>query len=1047
MRDWTDVNIDWDVLDGEKFADERQAARLLDDAVGLSPQARQAASDEAVDLVERARATRHGGGLMESFLQEFGLSNKEGLALMCLAEALLRVPDAETADALIAEKIGSGAWVEHAWKSDNWLVNASTLGLMMTGSILKVDKGAQKNPGEYFKQMASRLGEPVIRTATRRAMGILGEQFVLGRNIEGAIKRGRNWKTYGSIKPLFSFDMLGEGARTDADAQRYLQKYREAIKVVAAKRQTGGVEDVDGVSVKLTALHPRYQAVKQDQVMEELYPRALELAQAAKAADLGFSLDAEESDRLVIQLKIFDRLARDPSLAGWDGLGIVIQAYQKRASAVLQKLIELGQDCGRRFMVRLVKGAYWDTEIKFAQMNGQPDFPVWTTKPATDLNYLACARLMLAAPDAIFSQFATHNAHTLCAVRQIAAETGNPPYEFQRLHGMGEPLYAAAAQAFPDLGNVRVYAPVGSHEDLLPYLVRRLLENGANTSFVNAFLDEDVPAADVAGGPFKAAPTLDRHPFISTPPKLYGPARLNSKGMDLTQSAVRERLADAQAAFDADAPYPCGPIINGQALTDWGAPMTSPADESFQVATLHESTEEDVERAYKAAREAQPGWNAKGGPARATILRDMADALEANTDRLLALMARETGKTLLDGVAEVREAVDFLRYYAVEAETKFGEPVRMPGPAGETNHLGLGGRGVFVCISPWNFPLAIFTGQVAAALAAGNSVLAKPAEQSPLIAFEAVKLYLEAGLPEGVLHLIPGDGKIGAALTGLPGVDGVAFTGSTGVARIINRTLAAKDGPIVPLIAETGGLNGLFVDTSALHEQVIDDAILSAFGSAGQRCSALRLLLIPDEIGDLLIEGLKGAMDMLKLGDPADPATDIGPVIDADAYSMLESHVERMASEATVLHRAPLSDELAAKGRFFSPALVEISSMDQLTDEKFGPMMHVLRYKRSELEAVARQLADKGYGLTLGVHSRLDRFAERVRAIVPAGNCYVNRNITGAVVGVQPFGGEGLSGTGPKAGGPHYIYRFASEHTVTINVAAQGGDPELLSLG
>jgi len=551
----------------------------------------------------------------------------------------------------------------------------------------------------------------------------------------------------------------------------------------------------------------------------------------------------------------------------------------------------------------------------------------------------------------------------------------------------------------------------------------------------------------VAGGPFKAAPTLDRHPFISIPPKLYGPARLNSKGMDLTQSAVRDRLADAQEAFDADAPYPCGPIINGQALTDWGAPMTSPADESFQVATLHESTEEDVERAYKAAREAQPGWNAKGGPARATILRDMADALEANTDRLLALMARETGKTLLDGVAEVREAVDFLRYYAVEAETKFGEPVRMPGPAGETNHLGLGGRGVFVCISPWNFPLAIFTGQVAAALAAGNSVLAKPAEQSPLIAFEAVKLYLEAGLPEGVLHLIPGDGKIGAALTGLPGVDGVAFTGSTDVARIINRTLAAKDGPIVPLIAETGGLNGLFVDTSALHEQVIDDAILSAFGSAGQRCSALRLLLIPDEIGDLLIEGLKGAMDMLKLGDPADPATDIGPVIDADAYSMLESHVERMASEATVLHRAPLSDELAAKGRFFSPALVEISSMDQLTDEKFGPIMHVLRYKRSELEAVARQLADKGYGLTLGVHSRLDRFAERVRAIVPAGNCYVNRNITGAVVGVQPFGGEGLSGTGPKAGGPHYIYRFASEHTVTINVAAQGGDPELLSLG
>lgn len=1047
MRDWTDVSIDWDALDGEKFADERQAARKLEDAVGLSPEGRQAASEAAIKLVEQARETRHGGGLMESFLQEFGLSNKEGLALMCLAEALLRVPDADTADDLIAEKIGSGSWVEHAWRSDNWLVNASTLGLMMTGSILKVDSRAEKNPGEYFKQMAGRVGEPVIRAAVKRAMRILGEQFVLGRDIESAIKRGRGWKTYGKVKPLFSFDMLGEGARTDDDAQRYLEKYRHAIRVVAEKRQAGSVENVDGVSVKLTALHPRYQAVRQAQVMDELYPRALELAQMAKEADLGFSLDAEESDRLVIQLKIFDQLAREPSLAGWNGLGIVIQAYQKRAMSVLEKLIELGQETGRRFMVRLVKGAYWDTEIKIAQMNGQTDFPVWTTKPATDLNYLACARRMLAAPDAIFSQFATHNAHTLCAVRQIAAETGNPPYEFQRLHGMGEPLYAAAAQTSADLGAVRVYAPVGSHQDLLPYLVRRLLENGANTSFVHAFLDEDVPAAEVASGPFKAAATLDRHPFIPTPPKLYGPNRLNSKGMDLTQASVRTRLADAQNAFDESAPYACGPIINGDARTAEGQAMVSPVDKGFTVSTLHEATQDDVKAAYDIAHQSQPEWNAKGGPARAKILRDMADALEANTDRLMALMARETGKTLLDGVAEVREAVDFLRYYAVEAETKFGDPVRLPGPAGETNHLGLGGRGVFVCISPWNFPLAIFTGQVAAALAAGNTVLAKPAEQSPLIAFEAVKLYLEAGLPKGVLHLLPGDGKIGGALTELPGIDGVAFTGSTEVARIINRALAAKDGPIVPLIAETGGLNGMFVDTSALHEQVIDDAINSAFGSAGQRCSALRVLLIPEEIGDLLINGLKGAMDMLTLGDPADPSTDIGPVIDAEAHRMLSEHVTDMESRAKVLHRAPLSPELAAQGEFFAPTLVEISSLDQLTEEKFGPIMHVMRYKRSDLQKVAKQLADKGYGLTLGIHSRLDRFADMVRAAVPVGNCYVNRNITGAVVGVQPFGGEGLSGTGPKAGGPHYIYRFAAEHTVTINVAAQGGDPELLSLG
>jgi len=1047
MRDWADIQLDWDALDREKFADERQAARALDAAVGLTAQARLRAGEQAVDLVKRARASRHGGGLMESFLQEFGLTNKEGLALMCLAEALLRVPDADTADELIAEKIGSGAWAQHAWKSDNWLVNASTLGLMLTGSVLKVDGAAQNNPGEYFKALAGRLGEPVIRTATKRAMRILGEQFVLGRTIETAIKRGRAWKTYGNVKPLFSFDMLGEGARTDADAQRYHNKYLDAIASVAKKRQDGDVAFVDGVSIKLTALHPKYLAVKEAQVMDELYPRVLEQAKAAKDADIGFNLDAEESDRLVIQLKIFERLAREPALAGWGGLGIVIQAYQKRARFVLEKLVELGRECGRRFQVRLVKGAYWDTEIKLAQMNGQADFPVWTTKPATDLNYLACARVMLSAPEAIYAQFATHNAHTVCAVREIAAELDQPPYEFQRLHGMGEPLYAAAAEAYADLGPVRVYAPVGSHEDLLPYLVRRLLENGANTSFVHAFLDESVPAANVAKGPFDAAATLDRHPFIPTPPRLYGAQRLNAAGLDLTQAHVRARLAVAQTTFDAGAPYPCGPVIAGEALTEWGAPQTSPVDDDFIVSSLHEATEEGVHRAYEAARVAQPGWNATGGVARAAILRRMADALEADTDRLLALMVRETGKTLLDGVAEVREAVDFLRYYAVEAETKFAEPVRLPGPAGETNHLALGGRGVFVCISPWNFPLAIFTGQLAAALAAGNTVLAKPAEQSPLIAFEAVKLYFEAGLPADVLHLLPGDGKIGAALTGLPQIDGVAFTGSTEVARIINRALAAKDGPIVPLIAETGGLNGMFVDTSALHEQVIDDAILSAFGSAGQRCSALRVLLIPEETGDRMIEGLQGAMDALVLGDPADPATDVGPVIDAEAFAMLESHVERMSSEAQVLHRAPLDEALAAQGRFFAPALVEIRDLDQLVEEKFGPTLHVMRYKRADLNRIARQLADKGYGLTLGVHTRLDRFVRDVRAAVPAGNAYINRNITGAVVGVQPFGGEGLSGTGPKAGGPHYIYRFAAEHTVTVNIAAQGGDPELLSLG
>ncbi|MFW6412557.1 MAG: bifunctional proline dehydrogenase/L-glutamate gamma-semialdehyde dehydrogenase PutA [Oceanicaulis sp.] len=1047
MRDLAESLTSWDEIDAYKFADERELARALDAQAGLSEEARKRAGDEAVHLVKTARKTRRGGGLMESFLQEFGLSNKEGLALMCLAEALLRVPDADTADDLISEKIGSGQWAEHAWKSDNWLVNTSTLGLMLTGSITNVDPSARRDPGGYFRRLAGRLGEPVIRTATRRAMRILGEQFVLGRTIEGAIKRGRNWKTYGGQKPLFSFDMLGEGARTDADAKRYQQRYLEAIDAVAARRLDGPIEAVDGVSVKLSALYPRYLAVKEAEVMGFLYPRILEQCEKAAKANIALCLDAEESDRLVIQLKILERLAREPSLKDWGGLGLAVQAYQKRCKPVLEKLVALGRDTGRRFLVRLVKGAYWDTEIKYAQVGGHPDFPVWTTKPATDLNYIACARVMLEAPEAIYPQFATHNAHTVCTVRELAKEAGDPPYEFQRLHGMGEPLYAAAAEAWGDqLRPIRVYAPVGSHEDLLPYLVRRLLENGANTSFVHAFLDPDVPAEDVAKGPFAMAPVLDRHPFIPAPPALYGENRRNSAGIDLSQKSVRERLAEAQAEFDAGAPYRCGAFIDGEAFAENGEPRVSPADLSFTVATVRDSAPGEVDLAYARARAAQPSWDRRGGVERAEILRRMGEVLEQHADRLIAVMARETGKTLSDGIAEVREAVDFLRYYAVEAETKFAGPQRLPGPAGETNHLELRGRGVFVCISPWNFPLAIFTGQIAAALAAGNAVLAKPAEQSPLIAFEAVKLFREAGLPDGLLSLLPGGGEIGARLVELDGIDGVCFTGSTEVARIINKTLAAKDGPIVPLIAETGGLNGMFVDTSALKEQVIDDAILSAFGSAGQRCSALRVIFLPEETSDSFIEGLKGAMDSLVLGDPADPATDIGPVIDQDACAKLDAHLKDMESRAKVLHRAPVTEAMLDKGRYFAPALVEIDSLDVLTEEKFGPIMHVMRYKKSKLAETAARLHAKGYGLTLGVHSRLDRFFIQIREAVPAGNVYVNRNITGAVVGVQPFGGEGLSGTGPKAGGPNYVTRFAAERTVTINVAAQGGDPELLSL-
>ncbi|MFN3834459.1 MAG: bifunctional proline dehydrogenase/L-glutamate gamma-semialdehyde dehydrogenase PutA [Glycocaulis sp.] len=1038
--------VDWDSLDGAKFTPETAAVRALNARIGLSAHDRTAVSAEAVDLVERARAATRQTGLMESFLQEFGLSNKEGLALMCLAEALLRVPDAKTADALIAEKIGSGAWGEHAWKSENWLVNASTLGLMLSGSLMEVDPAARKDPGDYFRAVAGRVGEPVIRAATRQAMRILGEQFVLGRTIKAAIKRGHAWKVPEGHYPLFSFDMLGEGARTAHDAARYHQRYMDAIAAVAATRQDGPAEAVDGVSVKLSALHPRYNVLKADRLWTELYPKVLEQAQAAKAANIGFCLDAEESDRLVISLVILERLAHEPSLAGWNGLGLAVQAYQKRAQDVIARLAELGRASGRRLMVRLVKGAYWDTEVKFAQMNGWPDFPVWTTKAATDLNYLACARALLSAPDVIYPQFATHNAHSLCAVRKIAAELGNEAYEFQRLHGMGEPLYMAAASAF-DLRPVRVYAPVGSHEDLLPYLVRRLLENGANTSFVHSFLDPDVPAADVARGPFDGADSIDRHPFIPAPPHIYGPHRMNAKGTDLSQVSVRADLAAAQAAFDRSMPYACGPVLSGKVKSGTARTQASPADLSLIVSKVTEADEAMVSTAFEAAHKAFEGWDAKGGPARAVTLRALADALEAETPRFIAILAREAGKTLNDGVAEVREAVDFLRYYAAEAEAKFGHAARMPGPAGETNHLELAGKGVFACISPWNFPLAIFTGQIAAALAAGNTVVAKPAEQTPLVAFEAVKLFLGAGLPKDVLQLVPGDGRVGAMMTAHPLLAGVAFTGSTEVARIINRTLAGRDGPILPLIAETGGLNAMFVDTSALKEQVIDDAIVSAFGSAGQRCSALRIIFAPSETADSLIEGLKGAMDALDIGDPADPASDVGPVIDEDALAMLQAHEARMQAEATILHRAPVPAGTADRGHFFAPLLVELKSIDTMEREVFGPILHVVRYKRSELPKLARALAAKGYGLTLGVHSRLQRFLDSVREAVPAGNTYVNRNMTGAVVGVQPFGGEGLSGTGPKAGGPHYLYRFAAERVVTVNISAQGGDPELLNLG
>jgi len=1026
--------MSFDHLDQAKFIDERQAVAAALAARPLGAEDRDAVRQEAEALVRSARRGANRQGVVESFLQEFSLSTREGLALMCLAEALLRTPDEETRDRLIAEKIASADWASHAGQSDSMLVNASTWSLMLTGKLIDPDEEARADLGGFIRRLAGRLGEPVIRRAVAAAVRIMGEQFVLGATIEKAIKRAAQDGF------VCSFDMLGEGARTAADADRYEAAYAAAVKVVAGHAKGQGPEAGHGISVKLSALSPRYEARQAPRVWDELYPRILRLAVQAAKADINLTLDAEEADRLVVSLKLLDRLAREPDLGDWTGLGLAVQAYQKRGPQVIEAVADIARSSGRRLMVRLVKGAYWDSEIKRAQVAGLPGYPVYTTKAATDLSYLVCARALLNAAPALYGQFATHNAHTLAAVRQMARQAGLSP-EFQRLHGMGEALYAGANDrygAFP----LRVYAPVGSHEDLLPYLVRRLLENGANTSFVHALLDEKTPVSKVVSDPITAIEAAGGapHPRIPLPVDLYGPSRANSGGMDLSIAEVREGLAAAIAALPQ---LEAGPIVSGKMTLDAAEARVSPSDLSRTIGRAAPAMLDQVDAAYAAARKAQPAWDAMGGEGRARVLRAMADALEADRERLIAICAVEAGKTLSDGVAEVREAADFCRYYASLAERQFGAPDVLRGPVGETNQLSLHGRGVFACISPWNFPLAIFTGQIAAALAAGNAVLAKPAEQTPLIAAAAVQLFHDAGLHPNLLHLLPGEGgSIGQAIVAHPACAGVAFTGGTDTAWAINRTLAARPGPIVPFIAETGGLNAMFVDTTALREQVIDDVIASAFGSAGQRCSALRMLFAPHDTADLLIEGLAGAMDALVLGDPADPRTDIGPVIDADAEGALRTHMLRLGEEAKVLHR--LAEP--AGGHFFAPALAEIPSAAFLQKEVFGPILHVVRYDPNKLDAAAAPLAAAGYGLTLGVHSRIEAFAADVQRAVPAGNTYVNRSMIGAVVGVQPFGGEGLSGTGPKAGGPHALLRYAVERAVSVNIAAQGGDPALLNL-
>ena len=1015
--------IAWDALDKGKYASEPQVVQALHARQPLSGQDRSAIRAEAVALVLGARASARKAGLVENFLQEYSLGTREGLALMCLAEALLRTPDAATRDRLIAEKISAADWAAHVGGSDSLLVNASTWGLMLTGRLIDVDDETRDVKG-VLKRLTARIGEPVVRQAVIAAVRIMGEQFVLGRTIGEALSRAAREDM------LCSFDMLGEGARTAEDAQRYEHIYAQAIAAVGEAAGRAGPEAGHGVSVKLSALCPRYEATQEARAWEELYPRLRRLALLAASHDLNFAIDAEEADRLTLSLALIEGLIRDEAFANWSGFGVVVQAYQKRAPQVIAALADLAWSANRRIMVRLVKGAYWDSEVKRAQVAGRADYPVFTTKAATDLSYIVCARALIDAAPALYPQFATHNAHTLAAVRHMARASG-VKVEFQRLHGMGEALYEAARERHGDFP-VRAYAPVGGHEDLLPYLVRRLLENGANTSFVHRLLDEDTPAEDVVGDPIAAveAGGLTRHPRIPAPPELYGD-RLNSFGPDLSIRADREALCKA-----------AGDLGEVRTRADATEEVIDPA-RGVSIGRSHEANRAEIDAAFDAAHLAQPAWDEAGGPTRALVLEAMAQALETHRDHLIALCVREAGKTLADGIAEVREAADFCRYYALLARTRFAGPQALKGPAGETNSLELRGRGVFACISPWNFPLAIFTGQVAAALAAGNAVVAKPAEQTPLIAAEAVRLFHGAGLDPRLLALVPGRGEtVGAALVGHPRCDGVAFTGGTETAASINRALAGRPGAILPFIAETGGLNGMFVDTTALREQVIDDVILSAFGSAGQRCSALRLLFLPEETADGVVAGLKGAMDALVVGDPVDPRTDVGPLIDQDAQDAMAAHLERLQREGRILHRIAAPD----RGHFFGPVLAEIPSALFLEREVFGPILHVVRYGKGELAARAAELASRGYGLTLGVHSRIDAFARQIRSLVPAGNLYVNRSIIGAVVGVQPFGGEGLSGTGPKAGGPNALIRYATERTVSVNIAAQGGDPALLDL-
>jgi RHH-type transcriptional regulator, proline utilization regulon repressor / proline dehydrogenase / delta 1-pyrroline-5-carboxylate dehydrogenase len=1022
--------------------DEAMADEEILAAVDLPSDARDRIAKTASGLVAAVRRARRGKGGIDAFLHEYALSSQEGVALLCLAEALLRVPDAETIDRLIRDKLGEADWARHLGHSDSVFVNASTWALMLTGRLLR-NEPAARDLRAALRRFAMRSGEPVVRQAVTAAMRILARQFVMGRTIEEALDRARSGEAEGY---RHSYDMLGEAAHTAADAERYLAAYEDAIAAIGRAVAGGMVETAPGISIKLSALHPRYEMAQRERVIAELTPRLVALADKARTAGIGFTVDAEEADRLDLSLDLFEAVALAPELTGWDGLGLAVQAYQKRALPLIDWLADLARRAKRRLMVRLVKGAYWDSEIKRSQERGLDGYPVYTRKLATDVSYLAAVQRLMAGGSVFYPQFATHNAHTVAAILELAGKQRD--WEFQRLHGMGEALYDEIVGAGHLDRPCRVYAPVGSHEDLLAYLVRRLLENGANTSFVNRIVDDAQPIDEIIADPVAALARLPAkpHPRIPLPRDLYQPARENSRGIDLADPQALKVLRDGLAAA-MRRPWHAAPIVGGiEQRGEAAQPVFDPSDHRRQIGRVALATPEHLDHALDRATHAALAWDRRPAGERAQLLERAADLFEARGPELMARVIREGGRTIPAAVAELREAVDYLRYYAARARADFAAPEPMPGPTGEKNELSLHGRGAFACIAPWNFPLAIFTGQVAAALAAGNAVVAKPAEQTPLVAAAAVHLLHEAGIPGDVLHLVPGTGEaVGAPLVADPRIAGVAFTGSTETARAIGLALAKRPGPLAPLIAETGGQNAMIVDSSALPEQVVTDLLTSAFESAGQRCSSARLLYVQADIADRLLAMLTGAMAELAIGDPALLATDIGPVIDAAARAALDQHAARMEREGRLLYQCRLPPG-TEHGSFFAPRAFEIPSARLLDREVFGPILHVVRWPANRLDDALDEIEATGYGLTLGIHSRIDDNVRYILGRLRIGNNYVNRNMIGAVVGVQPFGGERLSGTGPKAGGPRYLYRFATERVTSTDTTAAGGNATLLSL-